>query len=148
VRQAPQQLESLSRRLRTAADRGLYGEIDAGLLRATKPMMADAKARMAAKLPERGGLAAKASAARMQAKRRKAGHVAIIVSAGRQHVDAKAIDRGLIRHPVFNRPESWVGQRITPFTITGAFQDDSDVARRELEIALERVADQIDGKRA
>jgi hypothetical protein len=152
VREAPWQLERISRELREQANRGLAKELNAGLRAATQPMMTAARTRMLAVLPKRGGLNRRAAAARMTVTSRRGAAepgVTIEVRSGRQRIDVGRLDAGSVRHPVFGHRSTWVGQRVVAHTITGSFEDHAEAARREVSAALDRVAAQIDnsGKR-
>jgi hypothetical protein len=148
VRQAPQELAALSKALRDAGERDLRRELYAGLNRATKPMMRAARVRMLRDLPHKGGLNRRAAKARMstQQRRSRSGDPQIHIRgrAGAQAVDLRAIDSGLIRHPVFGRDDSWVMQRITAGTWTYAMLSEAPHARREIEASLDDVAAKLD----
>jgi hypothetical protein len=148
VRQAPQELAALSKALKEAGERDLRRELYAGLNRATKPMIRASRVRMLAQLPARGGLNRRAAKARIstQQRRSRGGDPQIHIRgrAGSQAVDLRAIDSGLIRHPVFGRPDSWVMQRITAGTWTYAMLSEAPQARREVEAALDDVAAKLD----
>jgi hypothetical protein len=147
VRNAPEELAALQKRLKAAGERGLRRELFKGLNRAAKPPQAAAR-RNAARLPKRGGYAARVATAKMSVKT-KAGRepaIRLMARAGAKRVDLYAADAGLIRHPVFGRPKSWVGQRVRPGWWTDALKETAPQARQEMEAALDRVAAQVDGK--
>lgn len=148
MRQAPEDLARLSRELKEARERGLRRELYRGLNRAAKPPQAAARRLAMARLPRRGGYAARVAGARMSVKTKGGRDPAIRLTAraGRQQVDLEAADAGLIRHPVFDRRTDWVLQRVDAGWWTDAINETAPQARREIEAALDNVADQLNRK--
>jgi hypothetical protein len=148
VRTAPEQLRALSRALKEAGDRGLRKELNAGLNRATKPMTAAARQNYRQRLPKRGGLNQRGARARMTTQKRTGRDPSIRIVATGMGLDLRAVDAGLIRHPVFqsqrNPDPPWVSQRIRPDTFTDAMIETAPQARREVDVAMQRVADKVE----
>lgn len=146
IRQAPREIAALSKRLREAEARDLRRELYRGLNRAAKPPQAAARRKAATRLPKRGGYAARVAGARMSVKTRggRDPSVRLTARAGRQQVDLRAADAGLIRHPVFDTRAKWVLQRVNAGWWTDALNETAPQARQQMEAALDEVAAKLD----
>jgi len=146
VRQAPEELAALQRRLRDAEARDLRRELTAGLRRATKPMQAQAR-RNASRLPTRGGYSRRVAGARYSTRVRggRDPSVRLVAQPGPfGRVDLEAADSGLIRHMVFGQRDGWVWQRVNQGWWADAVNATAPQARREIEAALDDVAAKLD----
>ena len=135
----------VARDLKAAGDKDLRRELYRGLNRATKPLKEAAKANTAAKLPQRGGLAARVSRARYSTKGRagKNPSVSIVVKDSKNRsVDLKAIDAGQVRHPTF-KDGPWVTQPVPAGTITDPMMEGVDDVRVQLLAAIDAVATKL-----
>jgi hypothetical protein len=151
VRQAPEQLAALSKALREAGRRDLQKELRTGLRRAAVPPQAAARENYRKRLPREGGLNKRAAAARMRVvpKGGTAPAVRLIAtSPSGRRLDLRAVDSGLIRHPVYqskDRPRPpWVSQRIRAHSFADAMIETAPEARREMERAMDVVKAKIE----
>jgi hypothetical protein len=60
-------------------------------------------------------------------------------------VDVAAVNRGVLRHPLFGNRKHWSNTRVTPGWFTRAAADHTDTVRRELLKALDEIKKQITG---
>src|SRR5689334_25378771 len=114
-----------------------HNNIDA-LERAAPPLERAATASAAANLPHRGGLAAIVASSGMSHQRR-AGGIRIIARGISQ---LKLTNDGLVRHPVYGEPGTWVTQAIPKARewFTKPIRDGAPKVRRELDKALDKIA--------
>lgn len=92
-------------------------------------------------LPSSGGLAdwlrqSKGTVSIMQAR------LEIKLSRGGKH-DLGAINRGMVRHPVFGNLRAWVGQPVEAGTYDKAFEQHADKALPEIERVLDDIMREI-----
>jgi hypothetical protein len=98
---------ALAARIRKAEGE-LPHELTDALERAAPPLEHAATRSAAANLPKRGGLAAIVASAGMSHQRRAGG----IRITARGITQLKLTDEGMVRHPVYGKPGTWVGQAI------------------------------------
>jgi hypothetical protein len=98
---------ALAARIRKAEGE-LPHELTDALERAAPPLERAATRSAAANLPKRGGLAAIVASAGMSHQRRAGG----IRITARGITQLKLTDEGAVRHPVYGKPGTWVGQLI------------------------------------
>lgn len=135
----------LSKALKAAGQTEMRKELNKGLRQGAKPLIPKARAAARARLPRAGGLAAQVarSPVRIRVSTGRDAGVSVVVGKGKG--GAIATNKGVIRHPVFGRPGSFVSQRVPQ--AEGWFDDEM---RREapsvlpaLEQAIEAVAERI-----
>lgn len=148
VRTAPEQLQALNKALKQAGQKDLKRELNGALRRAAKPMQAQARINYAKRLPREGGLAKKASRARMSvAQKRTLGGAPSLQLVSRhptgQKMDMRAIDAGLIRHKTFGRLP-WHVQRIDGEAFADAVRAGEDEGRAEIERAITTISRKLE----
>ncbi|MGH6690905.1 MAG: hypothetical protein ACREF4_09535 [Gammaproteobacteria bacterium] len=138
-----QQLAVLTQRLRAAGRKDMTRELRKGLNRATKPLKAAAKANAKASLPKRGGLGRRVARTKMVTKTRtgRVAEVRILAKPGAV-ADPGRIDRGRIKHPVFDRGP-WVLQDVTPGWFRKPMREGGPVVQRDLVVVMNVVSAQI-----
>lgn len=166
-----EQLAALYRRVREAGDNDLRRELLRGIRVAVKPLPVAVKAAARSTLPSRGGLAGMVAGAsitsrtRTTASRQQDVGVRLIGQRERDRskaarkgkkgaerppsrfVDIAAVDRGVIRHPVFGNREAWVSQQVRPGFWSGTINERADEVERDIVQAMDRVAAKIaDGR--
>lgn len=103
--------------------------------RALDPVLAEvpqrAAANASARLPARGGLAARVAGAARHTRERIPGGLRV---SARGRIDVASLDRGRLRHPLYGNREHWYDQRVQPKWWTDAVI----VARAKVEPALRR----------
>lgn len=134
-------LGKLARALNKAGRKDLKKELYSALNRATKKPRAEVPRRALATLPRRGGLAARVAKAKLSTRRIRSG--VRVTDRGTLHLSA--IDAGRVRHPVFGNEAVWVLQRVKPGFFSVPMRKSAGPARREIERALARIANQIGG---
>lgn len=148
ARTAPAQLAALSRELRAQGDKGLVKELNAGLRAATKPLTAAARQNYRERLPRRGGLNKRGTRARMTVQKKAGNAPSIAIVARGKGLDLRAVERGIIRHPVFQtlrRPDPpWVSQLVPSSSFSDAMTEGTPAAHREIEAAMRTVAAKIE----
>lgn len=136
------QLGDLARALRREGEsgKGLKRELYKGLQRATKPLKAKAQEAAAQSLPKSGGLNQVVAAKSKITTRIMTG------SSPRVSIQAKGVgvstDKGFVRHRVFGG-NTWVTQRVEGGWFTETMQDSASVVAKELNDAIDDVADRI-----
>ena len=135
-----EQLSDLAKRLRVAGRKDLQKELGKALNRATKAPRAEIRRRAAETLPRRGGLAERVAKSRLSARRRGDG----VRISDRGNLDLPAIDRGVVRHPVFGDRKTWVRQQVKPKFFTAPLEDAAPHIRRDVEAAMRVIAKQIE----
>jgi hypothetical protein len=154
-----EQLLGLSRALREMERKDLSNEMLRGLRKAAKPMVDGARVAALSGLPRRGGLAELVAGANWRSATsrttRRSG-VRIIgawTSEGRQH-DLKAMNSGVIRHPVYarsvlpggvfvpRRDWAWVAQTagVKPLWFTDAMENFAPEIQAELLTVVDEIA--------
>jgi hypothetical protein len=116
-------------------------EIINALERAAPPLERAATASAAANLPHRGGLAAIVASSGMSHQRR-AGGIRIIA---RGITQLKLTNEGKVRHPVYGKPGTWVGQAIPKALdwFDRPIHNGAPKVRAELKKALDKIAREI-----
>lgn len=134
------QFNALAARLRRAEGE-LPKEIIDALERAAPDLERAATESAAANLPQRGGLAAVVASSGMSHQRRANG----IRIVARGITQLGLTNQGKVRHPVYGRPGTWVGQEIPKARdwFDRPLQRGESRIRRELEKALEKIARKI-----
>lgn len=140
------QFREAAKALNEAADKGLRREVYAGFRKAAKPLGERMISQGAAEMPHHGGLAARIAASKLAQSNSTTGRNPSITLSlrSREGYDLKAMDAGILRHPVFGR---WLAgvkpQRLRPGAFTRPFEAGADGVRKEVIAALNRVNDQI-----
>lgn len=126
--------------MKRVGDGELRKDLLRGLNRATKPLKEAARASALAKLPRRGGLGEIVANAKVTGANRVGGRsVGVRISGKSKGHDLEAIDSGVVRHPVFGRPKSWVTQSVTPGWWSQPMEESGDEVRREVLNVLDDV---------
>jgi len=134
----------LSKALKHAGRTGLRKELTAGMRRAAKPLIAKSRAEALQRLPRRGGLAKQVAKEPQRIQVRTGARTAgVRVVVGKRSGGARAANRGVIRHPVFGNRKVWVNQSVPPDWFDDTMRASAPSVRRELERALEDIADRI-----
>lgn len=136
-----EQLGDLAKQLRAAGDegKGLKRELYRGLNRATKPLKAEAQKEAGSRLPQSGGLAALVAKSKFSTRTRTGRDPAVTITA---KGTGATTDKGFVRHRVFGRGP-WVRQSVEPGWFTDTMRAGAPAVRKELNEAIETVADQI-----
>jgi hypothetical protein len=143
-------LRKLARDLREAGDKDLQRELRSGIARPVKPFAEAVKQEAGAVMPHRGGYAGiLARALKVAASTRTTGSgagIRIVVSAkGKvEERDVAALDVGELRHPIFGRRRHWATTSVRPGFVTQPAERLIDGVRREIENAVDRVADKLE----
>ncbi len=144
------ELESIARELRRQADGELFRELTAAMRRGVEPAKEQVRAGLDAHLPNRYADELNADldlAVSVSTAGREPG-VSLIARSGKRR-SLRRIDAGQLRHPgPGNDREHWYAQEVHPGWFTGPARDADPEVTRNLEAALERVADQVDRKAA
>jgi hypothetical protein len=132
----------LARHLKEAADKDLRKELYAGMNRAVKPLRSDVKEATADFMPGNYGPVL-AGSLRIRTSRRGGANPAVrlIGRAGRRRIDA--LDRGMLRHPLYGNRKFWFGQSVPPGFWTKTLERDAPRVRVELVEAIRNVAAKI-----
>lgn len=137
VRVDGDQLRRVRAELNRLGDKELKKALFAGLNRATKPMREAALREATVRLPRRGGLAQRVARQTRLGTSSSRGGVAIF---GRNRSQARLMDQGLVRHPVYGNREVWATTRFEPGWFTDPMQAGAPTARREVIALLDEVA--------
>lgn len=134
----------LSKALKHAGRTEMRKELNAGLKRAAKPLIAKTRAEARQRLPQRGGLAERVAKAPQRVQVRTGARTAgvRIVVAGSAKGPRNA-NRGFIRHPVFGNREVWVEQKVPAGWFDDPLKASAPEVRNDLEKVLESIADQV-----
>lgn len=111
------QLREMAAKLAVEAPAKLEASLLKGTREALKPLKADLQAEAAAKMPKRGGYNRTLSRSIKVSTRVSGGKVVnatvtITASGKRENRDLPALNRGLLRHPLFGRRRHWYAQRV------------------------------------
>lgn len=142
-------LAKLSKALKQLKDKDLKRELTRGITAAVKPLKAAVRVHALAKLPKGGGLNARVAKTRLAHRTRTGRNAGVRIEAKPSFQtlrDPLRADKGRIKHPVFGAAASrsaWVLQDVTPGWFTQPLKDGSRVAREELEIAMEDLAEKV-----
>lgn len=138
-----EQLGELAARLKAAGDqgKGLKRELSASLQRATKPLKIKAQKAAGDTLPQSGGLAGIVSKSKISTRTRSGKDPGVSITV---RGTAMSTDRGFVRHKVFGRPP-WVSQSVQGGWFTETMKASAPEVRKELNEAIEAVADKIEG---
>lgn len=142
--QGAEQFLRLSKALKHAGRTGMRRELNTGIRRAARPLVAKTRAEARRTLPQRGGLAAQVAKEPQRVQVRtgaKTAGVRLVV--GKRSPGARSANRGQIRHPVFGNREVWVDQRVPVGWFDDTIKAEAPAIRREIERALNDVIDRI-----
>lgn len=134
----------LSKALKHAGRTELRRELTNGMKRTARPLVAKTRAEALRRLPKKGGLAKQVAKEPQRVQVRtgaKTAGVRIVV--GKKRGGARGANKGTIRHPVFGNREVWVDQDVTPGWFDDPIRDSAPQVRRDLERAMESVAEQV-----
>lgn len=150
-----QQLHDLAQRLKDA-DKELRKELQAGLTRATKPLMAAVRVEIEPTMPKGyEDVLSRSLAMRTQVRTGATAGVRItaIAKGTAKNRDIRALDRGTLRHPVYGRrrrnskgwliPNPWVRQTIRSGFWTRPMKEGAPEVRKELVAVIAAVSRKI-----
>lgn len=139
--------------LNEAGDKDLRNEVYSTFRKIAEPLGVHVIRSGSAELGHRGGLSARVAAAKMSQSNATTGRnpgVALSfrtrASKGGQSYNLKAMDAGVLRHPVFARagqPRVWRTQSIRAGAFTRPYEAKREPTAREVLQAMERVAEEI-----
>lgn len=138
-----EQLADLGKRLKDADATELRQDLRRNLRNAVKPAKPFVQESLRQGLPQRGGLAALMGKASVGARVRTEGSqvgVRVIVQKGKSVLSA--LDRGVLRHPVFGRGK-WVTQQVEPGLISKPMDRMKPLVRRSVLEAMEKTSRRI-----
>jgi hypothetical protein len=139
-----EQFLKLSKALKHAGRTELRKELTNGMRRAAKPLIEASRKEALARLPRRGGFAEQvAREPQRVAVRTGARTAGVRIVVGKSRGGARAANRGEIRHPVFGNRDVWVTQSVPKGWFDDAMKDGAPTIRRELEKAMNDVADKV-----
>lgn len=136
---------ALARRLREAGDKDLQRELYRGISRAVKPIRADIQESALATLPHRGGLGALIAKSKIRVQRRTGGATVGIRMIGSSDHDIAAMNRGIVRHPLFGNKKRWYRQAVVPRWWDKPTEEAGPTAREEIVKVMEDVKRKIEG---
>lgn len=139
VRVDADQLRLVKRELNRLGDKDLKKALFAGLNKATKPMREAALSRGTQRLPRRGGLAQRVQTRTKLGTSTSRGGVAVFA---RNRSQARLLDRGFVRHPVYGNTSVWVTSPVRPGWFSDPMVDGAPIARREVIDLLDDLAKQ------
>lgn len=143
-----EQLADLSRRLKAAGEKDLQKRLSAAIAKSMKPLRQELPRSALAKLPRRGGLAARVAGSKIRTTRRNTGRSVGLRLRADNPDNIRRIDKGEVRHPVFGRRGGpWVTQPVTPGWFTEPTQAAAPAIRQKVTAAMQDVAAELDGKR-
>jgi hypothetical protein len=148
VRGADQFLR-LSKALKDAGRTELRKELTKGMRVAAKPLVAKTRAAARTQLPQRGGLADQVAREPQRIQVRTGRDPGVRVVVARRRGGARSTNVGVVRHPVFadgsktRSKWTWTNQNVRPGWFDDTLRAESPAIRRDLERALETVADNI-----
>lgn len=136
---------AVSKALKAAGETGLRKQLNKGLRDGAKPLIPKARSAARAKLPQSGGLADQVAREPIRIRVKTGRDPAVSVVIGKRRGGAIATNKGVIRHPVFGRPGSFVSQQVP--SARGWFDDEMEreapSVRPELERVINDMAEQI-----
>lgn len=139
-----EQFLRLSKSLKAAGRTGLRRELNTGMRRAARPLIAKTRAEAGKRLPKRGGLAAQVAREPQRIQVRTGSRTAgVRIVVARKAGGARGANRGKIRHPVFGNRDVWVDQKVPAGWFDDPLREAAPAIRREVERALQDVVAQI-----
>lgn len=140
-------LTSVRRNLRMLGDRGLSRQLSAGLQRAAKPFAPAVRAEVPKAMPS-GYAPTLSKSLRFRissSERRGAASVVIRVygDGKAEKRDVPALNRGVLRHPVYGRRSNWVAQKVRSGFVDRPADRLAPDIRREMNAVVDYIADQI-----
>lgn len=136
----------LSKALKGAGQQRLRSDLNKALKSAAKPIIPATRQEAVSRLPSRGGLGKLVASEPQSIQVRTGKDPGVRVVVGKRKGGARATERGFVRHPVFFRPPlvmRWVTQQVEPHWFSDAAQEQAPVVRKDLEKALEAIAERI-----
>lgn len=143
------QLVALTHRLREAGEqgKGLRRELLAGIRVAVKPVLDDVRVSAVEVLPKRGGLAARVAGSHFAVSSLLSGNNARVRVVGKSGYNIAAMNRGRLRHPVFDtklrhpvfgttKVKVWVTQSVTPGWFDDPVRKAADAGMRDAVLAV------------
>jgi len=144
--------------LKAAGDKGMRRELYRAVSAAGKPLVQAARQSASQSLPHSGGLAELVSSSKMRTQMRTGARTAgvrIVATAPNafskskapksfsRGIDLSAMDRGILRHPLFGYREFWYTQSVKPRWWSDPMMRGADNARKEILKAVENITEQL-----
>lgn len=139
-------LAALGKQLKGPAGKELRKELRIGLNRATKPLKEDVKKGIPLYMPSGyGPVLQKAFRARTEVRQSQNARVTITATAKgrRRNRDVRALNKGILRHPVFDNRDHWVMQKIKRGFWSERLAAGAPKVRAEVQAVIARVNDKI-----
>lgn len=134
----------LSKALKAAGRTELRKELSNSMKRTARPLIAKTRQSALQRLPQRGGLAAQVAKEPQRVQVRTGARTAgVRIVVGKRNGGARGANQGRIRHPVFGNRRVWVSQSVPPGWFDDPIRDSAPAVRRDLERAIETVAEQV-----
>lgn len=133
----------LSKALKHAGRTEMRKGLHKGLRVAAKPLIPKARAEALRRLPKRGGLAQQVAKEPMRVQVRTGNTPGVRIVVGKKRGGARAANRGVIRHPVFGNRDVFMDQKVRPGWFDDPLKASAPEVRRDLERAIDDVANQI-----
>lgn len=134
-------MAALARDLR-GASKELKKELRKGLVQAAKPAGLAVRQAYGREMPHRGGFAAKVGRSSIGIKSRTTGTISVSLLLRNAH-DLSAIERGILRHPVFGNRDKWVKQTVPRGVGRRAFDSQRPEIQDAILAAIDRIISQI-----
>ena len=129
-----QSVERAAGRLASAARGGLKRDLERAAKRGTRNVERYFRANAQERMPKRGGFAKEYAKAKVQTSRISYGVRLTVVS---PH-DAKRIEQGRLRHPVYGNREVWASQKVPANVVRDAVVRADAEIQREIDAAMRR----------
>ncbi|SRR6266508_3324220 len=138
-----QELREVVRDLRVVGDKDLKRELYRALNRAVKPLKADVKAEVPRRMPAKYA-AVLGKSMKLASSIRTGRTAAVTIKASAkgkvENRDVRALDRGILRHPLFGNRRKWYTTHIKPGFFTDPLEKGAHKVRVELVQAINVVA--------
>lgn len=138
-------LQRVADALKEAGDKDLQKRVSAAIRTEAKPLGLRVLHRGAEKMPQRGGLADRvAGMGRVGVSSALRGRVASVqVILRNKGVDLKAMDAGVLRHPVFGNRQAWVRQSVPARAFSDAFDAEAAQVQQAVNKAAQDTLDDV-----
>lgn len=138
------ELEFTARQLKQAAEAGLRRELQKAITDATRDIPAKVRAELKPRLPDRYvaedlGPDLRITVSRRYGSKDPGVTVRAATTGGKRRM-LWALDRGVIRHPLFGDRQRWYGQAVTRGFFSDPVRAAGVKAREQIQAALDRVA--------
>lgn len=142
------ELEALARRLKEVGDNELRKKLLRDIRAEAKPLTESIKRDIPDYLPHRGGAAdAIQSTMKVGVRNRLSGKsigIRLQGTGGRRRRNVEAIEKGILRHPVFGKRGTWANTSIRPGFFTKPIEADAPIVRESLVRVIEEIARRVE----